>query len=144
MGVLIAKITTFTAASLNSNTNLFVGMKNEVVRVTARCPIRTTIQLVGGKWKLLILFQLATKPARLSDLRRQIPDISEKMLIQELKNLVDANLVVRKNFGEVPPKVEYGLTETGRKVMPLIAEMRNFAMAYEADNGMGVGMGKGT
>ena len=119
-------------------------MKNEVVRVAARCPIRTTIQLVGGKWKLLILFQLATKPARLSDLRRQIPDISEKMLIQELKNLVDANLVVRKNFGEVPPKVEYGLTETGRKVMPLIAEMRNFAMAYEADNGMGVGMGKGT
>ena len=59
-------------------------MDDTIVNVTLRCPIRTTIELVGGKWKLLILFQLSIRPFRLSELKRQIPDISEKMLIQEL------------------------------------------------------------
>jgi len=106
-------------------------MKSEALKVTAKCPIRTTTELLGGKWKLLILFQLAPQPLRPSELKRIIPDISEKMLIQELKTLGDDNLVVRKNFGEVPPRVEYELTPIGRKIMPLIAEMRNFAIEYE-------------
>lgn len=106
-------------------------MDNKIVNVTLRCPIRTTIELVGGKWKLLILFQLSNRPFRLSELKRQIPDISEKMLIQELKTLIDSNLVIRINFGEVPPKVEYEITAIGLKVLPLISEMRNFAIAYE-------------
>jgi DNA-binding HxlR family transcriptional regulator len=114
-----------------SNTNLLVCMENQVIKVTARCPIRTTIELVGGKWKLLIVFQLAEKPARLSDLKRQIPDISEKMLIQELKNLTDSRLVERHNFGEVPPKVEYSLTAMGHKVMPLITAMRDLGLMYQ-------------
>jgi DNA-binding HxlR family transcriptional regulator len=106
-------------------------MKSNIIKVTSKCPIRTTTELVGGKWKLLILFQLAAQPLRLSELKRIIPDISEKMLIQELKILGDHKLVNRKNFGEVPPRVEYELTTIGHKVMPLIAEMRNFAMEYE-------------
>ena len=106
-------------------------MDNTIVNVTLRCPIRTTIELVGGKWKLLILFQLSNRPFRLSELKRQIPDISEKMLIQELKTLIDSNLVIRINFGEVPPKVEYEITAIGLKVLPLISEMRKFAIAYE-------------
>ena len=106
-------------------------MDDTIVNVTLRCPIRTTIELVGGKWKLLILFQLSIRPFRLSELKRQIPDISEKMLIQELKTLIDSNLVNRINFGEVPPRVEYEITEIGLKVLPLISEMRNFAIAYE-------------
>jgi DNA-binding HxlR family transcriptional regulator len=107
-------------------------MSDDTTRVTARCPIRTTLELVGGKWKLLIMFQLASRPLRLSELRRQIPDISEKMLIQELKNLIDSKLVVRKNFGEVPPRVEYELTDLGQQIFPLMAEMRNFAQVYES------------
>ena len=106
-------------------------MNDEIVKVTLRCPIRTTIELVGGKWKLLILFQLSNRPFRLSELKRQIPDISEKMLIQELKTLIDSDLVKRINFGEVPPRVEYEITEIGLKALPLISEMRNFASAYE-------------
>jgi DNA-binding HxlR family transcriptional regulator len=86
---------------------------------------------VGGKWKLLILYQLSNHSFRLSELKRQIPDISEKMLIQELKTLIDSNLVSRMNFGEVPPRVEYEITEIGLKALPLISEMRNFAIAYE-------------
>jgi DNA-binding HxlR family transcriptional regulator len=106
-------------------------MKIETLKVSAKCPIRTTTELLGGKWKLMILFQLASQPLRFSELKRVIPDISEKMLIQELKNLCDNHLVVRKNFGEVPPRVEYELTSIGQKIMPLIGEMRNFAIEYE-------------
>ncbi len=106
-------------------------MNEQVIKITARCPIRTTLELVGGKWKLLILFQLKDKPLRLSELKKRIPDISEKMLIQELKNLIDSKLVERKNFGEVPPRVEYELKPVGKKIMPLISEMINFANEYE-------------
>jgi DNA-binding HxlR family transcriptional regulator len=105
-------------------------MKEEVIKITARCPIRTTIELIGGKWKLLIVYQLAGNALRLSELKKRLPDISEKMLIQELKNLVESQLVSRTNHGEVPPRVEYALTEKGHLVLPLIAEMRNFAIQY--------------
>lgn len=108
-------------------------MKSEPLKVTARCPIRTTSDLLKGKWKLLITFQLMSGPLRPSELRRLIPDISEKMLIQELKNLCDDRLVLRNNFGEVPPRVVYELTSIGHKIMPLITEMRNFALAYEKE-----------
>ena len=106
-------------------------MNKEPLKITARCPIRTTVELLGGKWKLLIVFQLANRPLRLSELRRQIPDISEKMLIQELKLLIDSALVKRTNHGEVPPRVEYELTANGMKVLPLIEKMKNFALDYQ-------------
>jgi len=106
-------------------------MDSKQIHVTANCPIRTTLELIGGKWKLLILFQLRTAPVRPSQLRRLIPDISEKMLIQELRLLMDSGLVVRKDFGMIPPKVEYQLTEKGRGALPLIEEMRRFAEHYQ-------------
>jgi DNA-binding HxlR family transcriptional regulator len=102
------------------------------ISITNRCPIRTTLELVGGKWRLLILFQLSHGPLRLSQLKANIPDISEKMLIQELKVLADSRLVLRTNYGEVPPRVEYTLTETGKETLPLMAAMRTFALAYES------------
>ncbi|EMR03137.1 winged helix-turn-helix transcriptional regulator [Cesiribacter andamanensis] len=108
-------------------------MDKEAILITARCPIRTTLELLGGKWKLLILFQLHHAPFRLSALRKNIPDISEKMLIQELKSLQESGLVLRQNFGEVPPRVEYQLTAIGRQTMPLIEQMRAFALAYEEE-----------
>ncbi|MGY6561616.1 MAG: winged helix-turn-helix transcriptional regulator [Luteibaculaceae bacterium] len=108
-------------------------MKPEPLRVTAKCPIRTTAELLGGKWKLMILFQLAPQPLRLSELKKAIPDISEKMLIQELKTLCENHLVNRKNYGEVPPRVEYSLTQIGNEIMPIIAAMRNFAFLYEQE-----------
>lgn len=107
-------------------------MEKDIAKVTPRCPIRTTLELVGGKWKLLIIIQLASEPKRLSKLKRDIPDISEKMLIQELKNLVDSELVIRKNFGEVPPRVEYELTKKGKLALPLIDHMKDFADQYLA------------
>jgi len=106
-------------------------MKSDKTYVTPRCPIRTTMELLGGKWKLLILNQLHGKKLRLSELKNQIPDISEKMLIQELKLMVISGLVHRKNYGEVPPRVEYSLTEKGRHAIPLIEEMAKFAQRYQ-------------
>jgi DNA-binding HxlR family transcriptional regulator len=104
----------------------------EKINITARCPIRTTLELVGGKWKLLILFQLYGKTMRLSELKAAIPDISEKMLIQELKILADSHLVTRTNFGEVPPRVVYALTAKGGMAIPLIGEMKKFADGYNS------------
>ena len=111
-------------------------MKREELKISARCPIRTTLDLLNGKWRLLIIYQLAAQPLRPSELKRIVPDISEKMLIQELKILCDNRLVIRENFGEVPPKVTYELTAIGHKIMPIISEMRNFALAYELDTGI--------
>lgn len=98
--------------------------------ISARCPIRTTLELVGGKWKLLIIYQLGKSDQRLSELKRNIPDASEKMLIQELKNLVESGLALRINYGEVPPKVEYQLTAIGKEVLPLISHIRNYGLKY--------------
>ena len=105
-------------------------MKKSIV-VTARCPIRTTMELLGGKWKLLVLFQLRNGALRTSELKRCIPDISEKMLIQELKTLVIQQLVNRHDFREQPPRVEYSLTEKGKAALPLIEQMKHFATTYE-------------
>lgn len=112
-------------------------MNKDKIFITARCPIRTTLDLIGGKWKLLILNQLYNETLRLSEIKRLIPDISEKMLIQELKKLVDSGLVQRKNFGEVPPRVEYSLTPKGENIKPLIESMLLFARKYEDENTSG-------
>lgn len=106
-------------------------MTRETTKITAKCPIRTTLELVGGKWKLLILSQLFSQDLRLSELKKQIPDISEKMLIQELKILVDSGLVIRKNYGEVPPRVEYSITKNGLNTTALIDAMVVFAKKYK-------------
>jgi DNA-binding HxlR family transcriptional regulator len=106
-------------------------MNDKMIRITARCPIRTTLEMLGGKWKLLIIYQLSEERLRFSELKRQIPDISEKMLVQELKKLMDSGLVERVNYGEVPPRVEYYLTETGKTALPVIESMYHFASSYE-------------
>jgi len=107
-------------------------MDNQKIFVTPRCPIRTTLELIGGKWKLIILQQLiSSEELRLSELKKLIPDISEKMLIQELKTLVQSELVNRKNYGEVPPRVGYSISAKGIQVKPLIEEMANFGKKYD-------------
>lgn len=126
-----ANLHIFAVQYKEGSTYLFVCMNKDKIYITARCPIRTTLELLGGKWKLLILHQLYNKTLRLSELKSLIPDISEKMLIQELKILVDSGLVDRNNFGEVPPRVEYSLTLKGRNVKPLIEQMVLFARQYE-------------
>ncbi|MCI9845560.1 winged helix-turn-helix transcriptional regulator [Flavobacterium pectinovorum] len=84
------------------------------------CPVKKALALLGGKWTLLILFQINHSKIRYGELRRAIPGISEKMLLQELNFLVSNNLVSKKSYPEKPPRVEYTLTPLGLKVLPII------------------------
>lgn len=98
--------------------------------ITPTCPIRTTLEMLGGKWSLLVLHQLASGPHRFGELARLVPDISEKVLVQELRKLADADLLVRTNYGEVPPRVDYHLTPLGYQALPVLAATAEFGRAY--------------
>lgn len=88
------------------------------------CPVRKALEAIGGKWRLLLVSVLAeAESLRYGQLKRQVPEISEKMLIQELRALAKLGLVARRSYGEVPPRVEYRLTEQGRQLVPLIEQL---------------------
>jgi DNA-binding HxlR family transcriptional regulator len=80
---------------------------------TYGCGLEAALAVVGGKWKPIVLWQLAQAPRRFGELRRLVTGISEKMLIQQLRELEADGIVVRKDFQEIPPRVEYSLTEFG-------------------------------
>ena len=95
-----------------------------------RCPVRTTTNLIGGKWKLLLLAYLSENPRRYGELRRLVPEISEKMLIQELRALETDGLVQRTVFQTVPPRVEYALVGPGVALRPVVAALLEWGMGY--------------
>src|ERR1700720_911520 len=80
------------------------------------CGLDVVLGLIGGKWKMLILFHLCHGSRRFGELRRLLPGISEKMLIQDLRQMQASNLLVRKDYQQVPPKVEYSITPFGRSL----------------------------
>ena len=90
------------------------------------CPVRKSMQIFAGKWTLLIIFQINHRIIRYGELKRAIPGISEKMLIDELKSLCGKGLI--KQEPEGPPRVEYSLTPLGEKVLPIIDEIAKFGM----------------
>jgi DNA-binding HxlR family transcriptional regulator len=77
------------------------------------CGIGPAFEVIGGKWKAVILWELHAQPRRFGELKRLLPDISEKMLIQQLREMEGDGIVARKDFREIPPRVEYALTEFG-------------------------------
>jgi DNA-binding HxlR family transcriptional regulator len=87
------------------------------------CGLEAALAVVGGKWKVLILWALRSAPLRFGELRRQVDGISEKMLIQHLKELERDQVVVRKDFKEVPPRVEYALTDFGASLYEALAPL---------------------
>ena len=97
------------------------------------CPIRQVISRFGDKWSLLVLFMLnrsETGVLRFNEIRRLMTDCSQKMLSQTLKNLEQSNLVYRQVYAEVPPRVEYSLTETGLSLMPSIISLIEWAQEH--------------
>jgi len=106
-------------------------MSPKAIPVSARCPIRTAQDLLGGKWTLLIIYQLREGPLRFSDLKKRIPDISEKMLGQELKHLAISQLVLRSSQDGDSPKVTYLLTEAGRNALPVLESLNAFGKSYQ-------------
>jgi DNA-binding HxlR family transcriptional regulator len=85
-----------------------------VAKKTYSCGLEASLAVIGGKWKFLILWHLANKPSRFGELRRLVTGISEKMLIQELKEMIADQIVSRKDFREIPARVEYSLTPFGK------------------------------
>jgi DNA-binding HxlR family transcriptional regulator len=92
-----------------------------------KCSIEYTLNKVGGKWKLVILWHLAYDGTqRYNEMRRLLPGITHKMLSQQLKELEGEGLIVRKQYNEVPPKVEYSISEKGLTLKPLLDEMHRW------------------
>ena len=92
------------------------------------CPVEATLELIGGKYKALILWHLASGKLRFSELRSQINGVTPKMLTQQLRELESKLLIHREVFPIVPPKVEYSLTELGKSLMPLVKRLFIFGL----------------
>jgi DNA-binding HxlR family transcriptional regulator len=88
------------------------------------CPLTAALAAIGGKWKLIIVYWLAESPKHFAALRKAMPNISQKVLTQQLRELVSDGIVKREPKGAVPAPVEYSLSEYGRSVLPLVEEVR--------------------
>lgn len=94
------------------------------------CPIDVTIKTIGGKWKPIILHHLLSETKRFGELRRMIPDITQKMLTQQLRELEADDLILRKVYPEVPPKVEYSLTDYGTSLQQVLQELSSWGLTH--------------
>ena len=94
------------------------------------CPVETTLDLIGGKYKALILWHLSEKKLRFSELRRVITSATPKMLTQQLRELEAQKLIHREVYPVIPPKVEYSLTQTGKSLLPILTAMRDWGAEY--------------
>lgn len=103
-------------------------MKKIINKSDENCPVRKSLASLGGKWTLLILFQINERVIRYGELKKCIPGISEKMLIQELNFLVENNFISKKSYAEVPPRVEYRLTELSLKTLPIVDTLATFGL----------------
>ena len=95
------------------------------------CPVATTVQLIGSKWKLLIMRNLLKRPWRFNKLRRDLDGISQKVLTDSLRSMENDGLVVRTVYAEVPPRVEYSLSELGKSMHPIIDAMGEWGRQYQ-------------
>lgn len=96
------------------------------------CPVETTLLMISDKWKVLILRDLLDGTKRFSELRRSVGSVSQKVLTANLRQMERDGLVHREVFPEVPPRVEYSLTETGQTLQPVIEAMKNWGTQYKA------------
>ncbi len=96
------------------------------------CPVETTVQLIGSKWRLLIMRDLLGGARRFGQLKRSVGSISQKVLTTNLRDMEQRGLVVRRVYPEVPPRVEYELTEVGESLRPVIEAMGAWGLGYQA------------
>ena len=95
------------------------------------CPVATAVMLIGNKWKLLILRNLLSRPWRFNEMRRSLPGISQKVLTDNLRAMEADGLIVRTAFPEVPPHVEYSLSELGETMRPIIQTLETWGRGYQ-------------
>lgn len=96
------------------------------------CPVATTVQLIGNKWKLLIIRNLRIRPWRFNELQKNLDGISQKVLTGSLRSMEADGLVIRTVYAEVPPRVEYSLSELGETMRPILDAMEAWGKSYQA------------
>ena len=106
----------------------------DAVKTLPACPVETTLTLIGSKWKVLILRDLMPGTKRFGELRRSIGGVSQKVLTAQLRDMEACGLVDRQVYAEVPPRVEYSLTELGRSLRPILDAMWAWGEAYKVKN----------
>lgn len=94
------------------------------------CPVEACVEVVGGKWKGVILFHLLGGTKRFNELLRLIPGVTQRMLTRQLRELEDDRIIERKIYAEVPPKVEYSLTEFGKTLEPVLRMLQGWGSQY--------------
>ena len=99
------------------------------------CPVETTLTLISSKWKVLIVRDLLAGTKRFGELQRSVGNVSQKVLTAQLREMEEDGLVGRKVYPEVPPRVEYSLTELGRSLEPVLSAMWNWGEEYRARSG---------
>lgn len=107
-------------------------MPNQQASTAYGCPVEATVEVIGGKWKSTLIFHLLGGPRRFNELKRRLTGVTQRMLTLQLRELERDGLVHREVYREVPPKVEYSLTEFGESLEPIIVQMRDWGVKYNA------------
>jgi len=100
---------------------------------TPGCAVEATLEVIGGKWKGVLLYHLLNATLRFGELRRLVPDVTQRMLTQQLRELERDGVVERKVYAQVPPRVDYSLTKFGKSLEPIVLMMRDWGQAYLDD-----------
>ncbi len=95
------------------------------------CPVATTVSLIGSKWKLLIIRNLLVRPWRFNELKKDLQGISQKVLTESLRSMEEDGIITRTVYAEVPPRVEYALSELGESMRPIIKSMEEWGISYK-------------
>ncbi|RZT00410.1 winged helix-turn-helix transcriptional regulator [Cuneatibacter caecimuris] len=106
--------------------------EHEIQKGLPACPVETTLMLIGDKWKVLILRDLMPGTKRFGELKKSIGTISQKVLTAQLRDMERSGLLIRTVYAEVPPRVEYSLTDLGRSLKPILDAMWNWGENYKA------------
>ena len=107
------------------------GLIVETVKNLPACPVETTLTLIGDKWKVLILRDLIPGTKRFGELKKSIGSVSQKVLTAQLRDMESSGLLIRRVYAEVPPRVEYTLTELGYSLRPILDAMQDWGTAYQ-------------
>lgn len=106
-------------------------MKRNRLSTVYGCSVEATLDVIGGKWKGVILFHLLEKTCRFNELRRLVPSVTQRVLTLQLRELEEDGVIHRKIYAEIPPRVEYSLTDFGRTLEPIILLMRDWGNEYQ-------------
>lgn len=106
--------------------------EQKAIKDLPACPVETTLTLIGDKWKVLILRDLLPGTKRFGELKKSVGNISQKVLTTQLRAMEESGLLTRTVYAEVPPRVEYTLTELGQSLRPILDAMRSWGEGYKA------------